>query len=170
MTPDYLEMATPVGTLTLFALDDRLCRITIRATEPGTAEPAQPVADSTGESGPVLLCAAAQVAKYFAGHRRAFRLPCDLAGLSPFTRKVLETLQAVPCGTTVTYGELAAQAGYPGAARAVGRAMAANPLPLVIPCHRVVAADGRLGGYSGGAGPPTKAWLLAFEQSNCQSP
>lgn len=105
----------------------------------------------------------AQVQEFFRGERREFSLPLDLDGLSPFTCRVLETLTRVPFGSTVSYGELAALAGRPGAARAVGRAMAVNPIPLVIPCHRVLGAGGCLTGYSGGEGVSTKAWLLRFE-------
>ncbi|MFM2153372.1 MAG: hypothetical protein RL199_1807 [Pseudomonadota bacterium] len=88
----------------------------------------------------------------------------DLAVGSSFHRRVWETLRHVPRGTTVTYGELALRAGVPGAARAVGTAMARNPLPLFVPCHRVVPASGGLGAYSGGRGAETKAWLLALER------
>ena len=84
----------------------------------------------------------------------------DLAGLPGFTRRVLGAARAIPAGTTITYGELARRAGSPRACRATGQAMARNPVPLVIPCHRVVAASGR-GGYAGG--PAMKARLLALE-------
>jgi methylated-DNA-[protein]-cysteine S-methyltransferase len=86
---------------------------------------------------------------WFAGRRRTFDLAVDLDGLSPFRRIVLETLaHEVPWGETVTYGELAALTGRPGAARATGSALRANPVPFVVPCHRVTAADG-IGGYGG---------------------
>ena len=88
----------------------------------------------------------------------------DVSEGGSFSRRVWEVLRRVPRGTTVTYGELARRAGVPGAARAVGTAMARNPLPLFVPCHRVVPASGGLGAYSGGRGPETKAWLLALER------
>ena len=112
------------------------------------------------------LCAAAlgQLQDYFAGRRSSFDLPLDLEGITPFAAAVLTSLQQVPAGQTVSYGELAARAGHPGAGRAVGRVMAGNPLPLVIPCHRVVGAGGNLTGYSGAGGVATKEWLLAFER------
>jgi methylated-DNA-[protein]-cysteine S-methyltransferase len=116
-----------------------------------------------------LLQAAEQLGEYFAGHRQEFQLPFDLKGLPGFTRKILEVLQSIPFGATITYGDLAKRAGFPRAARAVGGAMAANPLPIVIPCHRVVAAAGRIGGYSGGGGLRTKEWLLTFERNNCRA-
>ena len=106
-----------------------------------------------------------QLREYFAGQRRDFDLPLDLPPLEPATRAVLAALQTVPYGTTVTYGELAARSGTGLPARAIGSIMGANPVPLVIPCHRVVAGDG-LGGYSGGEPGQeiaTKRWLLELE-------
>ena len=85
----------------------------------------------------------------------------DWAGLSPFRRAVLEETMRIPAGETRSYGWLARQVGHPGAARAVGRVMATNPMPLVVPCHRVLAADGSLGGYGGGL--PMKEALLKAE-------
>lgn len=104
--------------------------------------------------------------EWFAGERRELDVTVDLRSVpSSFRRTVLETLRReVPWGETVTYGELAQMAGTPGAARAVGTAMATNPVPLVIPCHRVVASGGRIGGYGGGLhGVATKRALLARE-------
>lgn len=93
----------------------------------------------------------AELEAYFAGERRRFGGPLDLSVVrSPFQHRVLLTLGGLPFGALTSYGELARRAGYPGAARAVGNAMAGNPVPIVIPCHRVVGAGGVLGGYSGG--------------------
>jgi methylated-DNA-[protein]-cysteine S-methyltransferase len=106
-----------------------------------------------------------QLREYFAGQRMDFDLPLDWPPLEPTTRKVLEALRTVHAGKTVTYGELADRSGTGVPARAIGSIMAANPLPLVIPCHRVVASDG-LGGYSGGEPGrelETKRWLLENE-------
>ena len=86
-----------------------------------------------------------------------------LENVSPFHRKVYKALCKIPAGKTITYAELAKRAGSPGAARAVGTAMAKNPFPIVIPCHRVVAGNGKLGGYSGRGGVATKKALLALE-------
>jgi len=96
-----------------------------------------------------VLPAARQIDEYLKGTRRSFSLRLAIDGLPPFSRAVIEELRKVPCGNTITYGELACRAGSPGASRAVGNIMAANPLPLVIPCHRVVAKSG-LGGFGGG--------------------
>lgn len=109
-----------------------------------------------------LVCT--QLQEYFAGNRREFSVPVELGNLSPFARQVLTTLQKLPFGETLSYGELAANAGNPLAARAVGRIMANNQLPIIIPCHRVIGKNGSMTGYSGGDGIRTKEWLLNFEQ------
>jgi methylated-DNA-[protein]-cysteine S-methyltransferase len=102
---------------------------------------------------------------WFAGRRHAFDLTIDLDGIDGFRRTVLETLaREVPWGETVSYGELAGMAGRPRAARAVGSAMRNNPIPFVIPCHRVTAAGGKIGGYGGGRNAiALKRALLARE-------
>jgi methylated-DNA-[protein]-cysteine S-methyltransferase len=107
---------------------------------------------------------AMEIDEYFAGRRRRFTMPVDTSGVDAgFPHAVYEVLyRDVPFGETVSYGELAEMAGRPGAARAVGNAMSRNPLPIVVPCHRVVAAGGRIGGY-GPSGIPTKRFLLALE-------
>ncbi len=104
-----------------------------------------------------------QLEEYVQGKRTAFDLPVDLEACSDFQRRVLEAAVAVPRGRLATYGEIAARIGAPHAARAVGQALARNPVPIIVPCHRVVASDGSLTGYSGGAGVETKAKLLQLE-------
>lgn len=106
----------------------------------------------------------AALRRYFAGENAALEsIEVDLAGApGEFSRRVYQTLRRlVPPGTTTTYGELAAAAGHPGAARAVGSALARNPVPLVVPCHRVLEANGGLGGYGGGVA--RKRFLLRLE-------
>lgn len=111
---------------------------------------------------PLLAEARRQVEEYFAGRRRDFELPLDWSLISGFNRQVLRELAAgVPYGTVVGYGDLAGRVGQPGAAQAVGTAMGANPLPVVVPCHRVVESDGGIGGFGGGL--ETKRKLLALE-------
>ena len=104
-----------------------------------------------------------QLDEYLQGERKAFHLPIDWSLLRPFQIQVLQITFAIPYGQTRTYGDIAYEIGNPRAARAVGRAQATNPMPLVIPCHRVIGSDGKLHGYGGGEGLPTKEWLLKLE-------
>lgn len=104
-----------------------------------------------------------QVLEYLEGRRDVFTLTYDLRSATPFQRDVLTTVQEVPRGKYLTYGELARRIGKPGAARAVGQALGSNPIPILIPCHRVLASDGSLGGYSGRGGVRTKEALLRLE-------
>ena len=113
----------------------------------------------------MVQIAIGQLREYFAGQRREFDLPLDWPRLEPATEAVLRTLMGVGYGETVTYAELARRSGTGIPARAIGSIMAANPWPIVVPCHRVVASDG-LGGYSGGEPGheiETKRWLLENE-------
>jgi methylated-DNA-[protein]-cysteine S-methyltransferase len=109
--------------------------------------------------------AAQQVSEYLEGKRRDFDLPIDWTGMGGFQQTALRLVWAVPYGQVATYGEIARQLGKPQAGRAVGRANATNPMPLVIPCHRLVGADGKLHGYGAPGGIETKAWLLKLEGS-----
>ena len=104
-----------------------------------------------------------QLDEYLRGARKTFDLPIDWSLLRPFQRRVLQIVHAIPYGGTRTYGDIAYEIGNPRAARAVGRANATNPMPLVIPCHRVIGSDGKLHGYGGGEGLKTKEWLLKME-------
>jgi len=104
-----------------------------------------------------------QVTHYLQQERSVFDFPIEWSTMTEFQGKVLRAVCAIPYGETRTYGQVAAQIGMQGAARAVGRANATNPVPLVIPCHRVIGADGNLRGYGAGDGIATKAWLLALE-------
>ncbi|MBI3160282.1 MAG: methylated-DNA--[protein]-cysteine S-methyltransferase [Chloroflexi bacterium] len=104
-----------------------------------------------------------QVSAYLNGLRRAFDLTIDWQGMTNFQRAVRAAVIAIPYGQTATYGDIAAEVGEPEAARAVGRVNATNPIPLVIPCHRVIGSDGKLVGYGGMGGIATKARLLKME-------
>lgn len=106
---------------------------------------------------------AKELGEYLKGKRRDFTFAIDWSTLRPFQLKTLKAVYAIPYGETQTYADIAMQIGHPNAYRAVGRANAANPLPLVIPCHRVIGKDGKLHGYGGGEGLPTKEWLLKLE-------
>ena len=105
-----------------------------------------------------------QIEAYLHRERKTFEIQIDWAVMSAFQVKVLEAVYAIPYGETRSYAQIADQVGMPKAARAVGRANATNPIPLVIPCHRVIGADGSLRGYGSGNGIKTKAWLLHLEK------
>ena len=104
-----------------------------------------------------------QLREYLIGQRTTFDLPVDLSAITDFQRRVLLTASKIPRGQISTYADIARQIGRPKAARAVGQALGHNPVPIVIPCHRVLGSDGSLHGYSGGGGIKTKAWLLQLE-------
>lgn len=138
----------------------------------GVEDPA-PAAEEVRQSFPLwgverapeaLASVAEQLAEYFAGSRRGFEAGVDLTGTTDFQREVLTAVRDVAYGETVTYGELAERLDRSGAGRAVGSALAENPVPIVIPCHRVVRADGRVGGYTAGTG--YKEQLLELEASD----
>ena len=132
-------MDSPVGGLRLHAQADLLTAIDFDAVPDGS-----PIAD------PVLDAVQQQLTEYFAGERRAFDLPLASEG-SEFQKKVWAELQRIPYGETASYGDIARRLGYePVISRAVGVANASNPLPIVVPCHRVVGSDGSLTGYAGG--------------------
>lgn len=105
-----------------------------------------------------------QISEYLNGDRRIFSTQLDLSRATPFQRRVYQAVMEIPFGETRTYGQIARQLGNPNAARAVGAANRANPLPILIPCHRLVGSDGSLRGYGGGGGIATKARLLVLEK------
>jgi len=145
----HLTIDSPVGRLTLSERDGALVRL--RWGE----------AERSAETS-VLRTAAAQLSAYFFCELKRFELPLDPDGTA-FQLAVWEAMKAIPYGRTRTYGDLAGRTG--ASARAVGTACGRNPIPIIVPCHRVVAAGGRLGGFSGGAGPATKRRLLALENA-----
>ncbi|WP_221360797.1 methylated-DNA--[protein]-cysteine S-methyltransferase [Streptomyces beigongshangae] len=157
-----------IGPLLLAATGEGLVSVVFHATEAvrdravgrlGSRFGTEPV---EAPESPLLAEAIRQVAAYFAGERHVFALPLDWSLISGFNRQVLRELAAgVPYGSVVGYGDLARRVGQPGAAQAVGTAMGANPLPVVVPCHRVVERDGGIGGFGGGV--ETKRKLLALE-------
>lgn len=109
-----------------------------------------------------------QVQEYLSGARTRFDVPIDLDWTSAFQQQVLRETLAIPRGQTRTYHQVARTIGMPRAARAVGQALGHNPVPIIIPCHRVLGSDGSLHGYSGGGGLATKAWLLQLEGADVQ--
>jgi methylated-DNA-[protein]-cysteine S-methyltransferase len=127
-------------------------------------EPHRHEPDGTGDvraSLPVFTAAERQLAEYFEGKRREFDLPLSADGTS-FQREVWRALRAIPFGVTISYGELARRVGNPAASRAVGLANGRNPISIIVPCHRVIGATGKLTGYGGGV--PRKEWLLGHER------
>lgn len=121
------------------------------------------VPSDTAQNPETIRTCAKQLQQYFAGTRTSFDSLLLKYPATDFQRSVWDALMRVPYGETITYGRLAAQAGYTGAARAVGTAMNVNPLPIIIPCHRVVPSDGSVGDYA--FGTERKAWLLSLENA-----
>ena len=146
------ELDSPVGTLTIVASDEGVREI--RFPDESADE-----AEENGEH-PVLEQTAAQLSEYFEGHRRQFDLPLDLEG-TEFQVTAWRALADIPYGSTTTYSEQAAAIGRPSAVRAIGAANGRNPIPIVLPCHRVIGADGSLTGYAGGL--DIKRFLLEHE-------
>ena len=142
---------SPVGPLTLSASDKALLSVDFGDTR-----------TSGNASNAVLKQAARELSEYFAGERKTFDVPLSPVG-TDFQKKVWTALETIPYGETVTYGDIAAKIGKPGAAIAVGQANSRNPIPILIPCHRVIGANGKLVGYTGGM--HIKETLLSIEGS-----
>lgn len=149
---------SPVGPLTIVAGDAGLRAILWPDDDPRRVRLGETTVDPAH---PVVAAVVAQLAEYFAGERRAFEVPLDPVG-TEFQRAAWDALRTIDYGTTVSYGEQAARMGDRRKARAVGAANGRNPISIVVPCHRVVGANGTLTGFAGGV--DTKAWLLAHEQ------
>jgi methylated-DNA-[protein]-cysteine S-methyltransferase len=161
----YRVLDSPVGPLLLAATDQGLIRVAFAGE--GHDAVLQTLADKVSPrilSAPGRLDAAArELDEYFAGRRHAFDLPLDWRLSAGFRRTVLSHLPEIGYGHTASYTAVARLAGSPRAVRAVGTACATNPLPVVVPCHRVVRADGSMGGYRGG--PDAKRTLLTLEEA-----
>ncbi len=160
---NYNTLPTPIGDLWIGATERGLFYVNFGGLD---TEALQSFYDDRGGvtlllGGGVADTAARQINEYFAGMRRAFSVPFDLRGSSAFMKKVYKVTQKIPFGEVRSYGWVADQIREPYSARAVGRALGLNPVPIVIPCHRVVAADGTLAGFGGGLS--LKKWLLAHE-------
>jgi methylated-DNA-[protein]-cysteine S-methyltransferase len=163
-------LASPVGELTLHAGPRGLRAIRFpdsrhppKLDGEGDASPgARPSRGASGSrtAAAILAQAARELDEYFAGRRRAFAVALDPSGTA-FQREVWTALARIPFAATWSYGQLAAAIGRPSASRAVGAANGKNPLPIIVPCHRVIGQDGSLTGFGGGL--PTKRWLLAHE-------
>lgn len=160
---------TPVGTIWVAASPIGLVSVSLWDDEPRfVAEVTRLTGgapDSGANPGPIVTQALTELDAYLRGELRQFTTPIDWSITKPFQRQALTLVCAVPYGRTSSYGAIAAQLGQPGAVRAVGQANATNPIPILIPCHRILGADGKLHGYGARGGLETKAWLLRLEGS-----
>lgn len=149
----HARIPSPVGELLLLATDEALTGLYL-------GDPEGPLPPAAAPEHPIVAQARRELHEYFTGARRDFEVPILLAGTG-FQREVWAALRALPFGTTTTYGALAEALGRPRAVRAVGAANALNPVSIIVPCHRVIGADGGLRGYAWGM--ERKRWLLAHE-------
>ncbi len=154
---------SPFGILEIEASDEGISAIRWPST-PDDKQPHPPITTSSlgRPESPLLETAKTQLDEYFQGARNNFELPLSLTG-TPFQQLVWNALKAIPYGTTTSYGAIANAIDRPRAVRAVGRAIGSNPIPLIIPCHRVIGAGGKLTGFSGGL--DRKRWLLNREDA-----
>jgi methylated-DNA-[protein]-cysteine S-methyltransferase len=150
------RMESPIGRLEIIARGDVIVGLTIER------DGLLPHDSTPTKNSAVIEQAVTQLGEYFAGKRREFSVPVSLAG-TPFQNSVWNALTQIPFGAVRSYGDVGMTTGRSTAGRAVGGAVGANPVPIIVPCHRVLASDGRITGYSGGNGIPTKVWLLDHE-------
>lgn len=156
LAPYLARTASPIGRLEIGSDGEHITSLSIERHErlPRETEPERTTA--------LLEAAVVQLGEYFAGARRSFDLPVLLTGTT-FQVAVWQRLQQLAWSEYTSYGRLGLDIGRPGSGRAIGGAVGANPVPLIVPCHRVLAANRRITGYSGGNGIPTKIWLLDHE-------
>lgn len=164
---------TKLGLVALAATDRGIVRCNLPGSDPDAL--VEEVIDRTGlrpvEGGPEVDAAADQLLEYLEGERRRFDLELDWRLIGGFHRQVLQATATIPWGETASYGEVAGLAGNPGAARAAGTALSRNPIALIVPCHRIIKADGTTGGYGGGANSVAlKKRLLDLEKAGSASP
>ena len=157
---DWAAVDSPLGRIHLAAGPQGLHRVEFDVQERAFLELLDPRAQLERD-GPNALPAVRALKAYFSNEPRTFELSVDLREMTEFQQRVLHWIRSIPPGRMVTYGQVAEGIGKDGAARAVGQALGANPIPIVIPCHRVIASDGSLGGYSGGL--HIKEFLLQHE-------
>jgi methylated-DNA-[protein]-cysteine S-methyltransferase len=160
MNTRYTVIDSPLGELLVARDEEGITALLL----PHAKKPARPGSDWVRDDA-AFPDVRTQLAEYFAGQRTSFDLPLHLIG-SAFQKRVWTGLLRIPCGETTSYGALAGRIGAPGAARAVGLANGQNPIAIIVPCHRVIGADGSLTGYGGGL--PTKQWLLTHEQRQAE--
>lgn len=161
--PEVRVVSTQMGDFVVVAGPAGVIRVALPGSGDGAAPDGLRPPTADGALDPAVLAdeAAGQLAAWFSGERHEFTVPVDLGAVSGFRRRVLEAAREVPFGETVSYREMAIAAGSPDAVRAAGSAMGANPVPILIPCHRVIRSDGSPGLYGGGE--KLKRRLLEFE-------
>lgn len=151
--PSLIAFNSPIGIIRVFEASGKVTAIDISAKGAKIAT----------NNSPVLQTAKSELEQYFAGKLTKFTFPVDISSGTEFQRNVWRQISRINFGKTKSYSEIAKAIGKPKAARAVGGAVGSNPVPLVIGCHRVMGASGKITGYSGGKGIPTKEWLLEHE-------
>jgi methylated-DNA-[protein]-cysteine S-methyltransferase len=159
----YAPVDSPFGTLLLAGTKRGLVRLAFpeESVDSVLERLARKVSPRIVEAPAPLDAVRRELEEYFEGRRERFELPLDWTLVGPFGRRVLGVTSRIPYGGVLSYGEVAADAGSPRASRATGNALGANPIPIVVPCHRVLRSGGSLGGYGGG--PQRKRWLLELE-------
>lgn len=153
---------SPLGTFYVAATARGICNIVFGKSFEAFMETLDPLA-ATRRDPAALAEAVGELKHYFDDPTESFDLPIDISTSPPFYRQALQVVSRIPAGTVWTYKQVAEAMGRPKSSRAVGQAMARNPVPIIIPCHRVVGSNGRLTGYGGGGGIPTKRRLLEME-------
>ncbi|MET1019712.1 MAG: methylated-DNA--[protein]-cysteine S-methyltransferase [Microterricola sp.] len=154
--PFLVRVASPIGRLELTSDGEAVTSLSIERAG------SLPLEQYPEHGNAVLETAKTQLAEYFAGTRHDFDLPVKAAG-TDFQKSVWKEISALGWGEVASYGDVGIATGRPTAGRAVGGAVGANPIPIIVPCHRILAGNGKITGYSGGNGIPTKAWLLDHE-------
>jgi len=167
-----IELATGLGVFFLGWNERGICRIVLPDFTGRTAPLSRDAVEGEASPDPGFVAdTCARIKAYAAGARDDFAsVPVDLSGLDAFRRAIYETVRKVRCGETVTYGELCLRAGFPGKPRETGAALGRNPVPLIVPCHRVLAAGNRPGGFSAPGGVASKMLLLAHEGVDLSPP
>ncbi len=156
------EMNSPLGPLFVAVNEQGLCAVDFGRQEADFLARLDPRA-RLAKNPKAVQSVTAQLREYFSGDCSSFKLPVDLRKLTAFQRSVLEITGRIASGQVWTYHRIAEELGRPRSSRPVGQALARNPVPIVIPCHRVIASNGSLGGYTGGSGIKAKRWLLQLE-------
>ncbi len=161
-TLTWATLDSPLGTLFLARNITGICNLDFGIDESQFMDVLDPMARTEHDPNP-LYTTMKQLEEYFAGRRQHFDIAVDLSQMTHFQRSVLHTAETIPAGNIWTYGEVAKQIGKPKASRAVGQALGRNPIPIIVPCHRVIGSNGQMVGYSGGGGIESKKWLLRLE-------